>query len=64
MTCKASVHWLKYTTYIMAYKLALELYTVYNTSSRGDDWVDLNMQQTYNNRTNHMQVIGTSRLKV
>ena len=49
---------------MMKYKHALELYTVYNANTRGDDWLDLNVQQRFNNRNHNVNLFDCSPLKV
>ena len=45
---------------MMAYKLALELHNLNNTTL----WVDLNMQQNFNKRAEYVQIFDKSNLRV
>ena len=42
------------------YKHALELY---NSTDETGDWMDLNVQQNFNNRNQNVQIVDYSKLK-
>ena len=45
-------------------KLELELYKLFNTRDETADWMDLNVQQNFNNRNQNVQIVDYSKLKV
>ena len=49
---------------MMVYRHALQLFKVYNTHDWNDDWMELNWQQNFNNRSTKVQIIDTSTHKV
>ena len=49
---------------MMGYRLAVQLYKIYNCETQSDDWVDLNHQQNFNDRNNHVQLTNKSLLKI
>ena len=46
------------------YKLAIQLFKLYNSDKNSNDWIDLNFQQMFNARQEHFSVCNTSRYKV
>jgi hypothetical protein len=46
------------------YRLAIQLYKIYNNDYFDDDWLDMNAQQNFNARMETFQIIDSSRLKV
>ena len=46
------------------YKHALQLYKIFNSNTRSDDWISLNDQQNFNGRNEHLQIINKSNYKV
>ena len=46
------------------YKHALQLYKLHNSTSMSDDWIDLNVQQNFNRRNDHIQIFNRSNYKV
>ena len=50
-------------TKMMCYRLAVQLYKVYNARMMNDDWIDLNFQQNFNDRNNHVQINDVSKLR-
>ena len=48
----------------MKYRLALQLFRIHNASNENDDWIDLNFQQNFNDRNNHVKVHDTSKLLI
>ena len=51
-------------TKMMWYRLAVQLYKVYNAIMMNDDWIDLNFQQNFNDRNNHVQINDASKLRI
>ena len=49
---------------MMKYKLAVQLFKIYNGAMINDDWLDLNDQQNFNERFNSVQIFDTSRIRV
>ena len=49
---------------MMKYRLAIQLFKIYNGAMINDDWMDLNNQQNFNERHNSVQIFDTSRLRV
>ena len=49
---------------MLKYKHALELHRLYNDELGRIDWIDLNIQQNFNNRNNKVQIVDYSRLKI
>ena len=46
------------------YKLAVQLYRIYNNMDENDDWLDMNEQQNFNARNEYFHINDASRLKV
>ena len=46
------------------YRLAIQLYKIYNNDYYDDDWQDMNAQQNFNARMEMFQINDVSRLKV
>ena len=51
-------------TQMCQYKLALTMYTLFNTQEPTLDWIDLNFQQTFNQRYNFLNFASTSNYKI
>ena len=49
---------------MMKYRLSIQLYKTYNGAIINDDWMDLNNQQNFNQRFNHVQIFDNSKLKI
>ena len=49
---------------MMQYKLSIQLYKNYNDENHGENWSDLNFQQHYGVRVNHVLIHDSSRIKV
>ena len=49
---------------MMKYRLAIQLFKLYNDSERTDDWIDLNLQQNFNPRHQTIQINDVSNLRV
>ena len=46
------------------YKMAIQLYKIYNAVEMNSDWVDMNHQQNFNARSKMFQINDCSRLKI
>ena len=46
------------------YRLAIQLFKIYNGSSMDKDWIDMNIQQNFNARQTNFHITDSSRLKV
>ena len=46
------------------YKLAVQLYKIYNRMEDNDDWLDMNEQQNFNARHENFHINDASRIKV
>ena len=46
------------------YRLAIQLYKIYNDDNYNDDWQDMNTQQNFNARNETFQINDFSRIKV
>ena len=46
------------------YKLALQLYKIYNKVDENNDWIDMNDQQNFNARNEYFHINDVSRTKV
>ena len=42
-------------TNMMKYRLSLQMYKIYNGHILNDDWIDMNIQQNFNNRLNFVK---------
>ena len=51
-------------TQIMNYKHALLLYKIFNNKLYSKEWLALNFQQTFNARTDTINIVDTSRIKI
>ena len=51
-------------TQISSYKHAIQLYKLYNSSNMSDDWLSLNIQQSFNERNGKFQIYNISNYKV
>ena len=49
---------------MMKYRLAIQLYKVYNGSNENQDWIDLNFQQNFNDRSIRVQINDVSNLRI
>ena len=49
---------------IKKYRLAIQLYKIYNATNENKNWIDLNFEQNFNNRTNYVQINDTWRLLI
>ena len=46
------------------YRLAIQLFKIYNGTSMDNDWIDMNIQQNFNARQTNFHITDSSRLKV
>ena len=46
------------------YRLAIQLYKIYNGMEMNEDWIDMNYQQNFNARNRMFQINDYSRLKI
>ena len=46
------------------YRLAIQLYKIFNASIENENWIDLNFQQNFNDRNTRVQINDVSRLTV
>ena len=46
------------------YRLAIQLYKIYNGREMNDDWIDMNLQQNFNARNKMFQINDNSRIKI
>ena len=46
------------------YRMAIQLYKIYNAVEMNEDWVDMNQQQNFNARNRMFQINDFSRLKI
>ena len=51
-------------TKMMHYRLAIQLYKIYNGKIKNDNWIDLNFQQNFNDKDNHVQINDVSKLRI
>ena len=51
-------------TQMSSYKHALQLHKLYNSKTMTDDWISLNLQQNFNGRNEHFQIIIVTHYKV
>ena len=49
---------------MMKYRLALQLYKIYNGGNENQDWIDLNFPQNFNKRNIHVQINDVSNLRI
>ena len=49
---------------MMKYRLAIQLYKIYNNKSESQDWLDLNFQQNFNDRYQHVYITDVSVLRI
>ena len=46
------------------YRLAIQLYKIYNDNNENNDWQDMNIQQNFNARNENFHINDTSNVKV
>ena len=46
------------------YKLAIQLFKLYNSKNTSPDWIDLNFQQNFNGRTTKFLVSNCAKYKI
>ena len=46
------------------YRLAIQLFKIYNDSNENEDWQDMNIQQNFNARNDNFHINDFSKLKV
>ena len=46
------------------YRLAIQLFKIYNGTSMDNEWIDMNIQQNFNARQTNFHITDTSRLNV
>ena len=46
------------------YRLAIQLYKIYNSTEMDSDWLDMNTQQNFNSRSNLFQIYDCSSIRV
>ena len=46
------------------YRMAIQLYKIYNGVEMNEDWIDMNYQQNFNARNRMFQINDYSRLKI
>ena len=51
-------------TQMCQYKLTLTMYNYFNTQEPTIDWIDMNFQQTFNQRYNYLNFVSTSSYKI
>ena len=49
---------------MMEYKHAIELYRLYNSDDMSEDWLDLNVQQNFNDRQENVKIVDYSQIRV
>ena len=49
---------------MMKYRLALQMYKIYNGSSMDENWIDMNFQQNFNGRHQAFHINDCSHLKI
>ena len=49
---------------MMKYRMAIQLYKIYNGRSQNEDWIDLNFQQNFSNRNTCVQIIDVSSIRI
>ena len=49
---------------MMKYKLAIQLYKIYNSDTMNVDWLDLNFQQNFDHRNNLVNFFDNSRMRI
>ena len=49
---------------MMTYKHSLLLFKIYNDTHQTDDWMDLNWNQTFNNRSTKVRLFDVSSIKI
>ena len=48
----------------MEYRLAIQLYKTKNANDENNNWIDLNFQQNFNERSNWVQIYDVSKLTI
>ena len=46
------------------YKLAIQLFKIYNGTDMCDDWLDMNVQQNFSSRSNMFQINDYSNIRI
>ena len=46
------------------YRLAVQLFKIYNDETRNEDWIDMNVQQNFNSRSRMFQITDYSNLRI
>ena len=46
------------------YKLAIQLFKIYNGTDTSDDWLDMNVQQNFSSRSNMFQINDYSNIRI
>ena len=46
------------------YRLAVQLFKIYNDETRNDDWIDMNLQQNFNSRSRLFHINDYSNLRI
>ena len=46
------------------YRLAVQLFKIYNDETRNDDWIDMNLQQNFNSRSRLFHINDYSTLRI
>ena len=49
---------------MMKYRLAIQLFKLYNSRTETQDWIDLNFQQNFNERMTKVQINDVSSLRI
>ena len=49
---------------MMKYRLAIQLYKIYNSKYESQDWLDLNFQQNFNDRYQHVHITDDSSIRI
>ena len=49
---------------MMAYRMAIQFYKIYNRTIDKEDWLDMNCQQNFTDRNKFVQISDTSKLRV
>ena len=51
---------------VMKYRLSIQLYKLYNANNQMENvnWMDLNLQQNFNDRNNFVQIFETSKIMI
>ena len=49
---------------MMKYRMSIQLYKIYNRFINDEDWLDMNVQQNFNDRSTFVQINDYSNLKI